>query len=141
DVIVCDVFSGARIPPHVTTAEFAAQAARVLRPDGIYAANVGDGGALGFTRGQVATLLSVFPHVALIGDPGVLRGRRFGNLVLAASPRPLPELGLRRLAARASGTARVVTGPELVAFTGGAPVVTDATVGPTPTPPPDLFAP
>ena len=140
DVVVSDVFAGARIPEHVTTVEFVGQVARVLRTGGTYAANVGDGGELAFTRGQVATLLEVFPHVALLGDPGVLRGRRFGNLVLAASDLPLAEMGLRRRAARASGTARVVIGRELLDWTGGAAVVRDATVGATPTPPPDLFA-
>jgi len=140
DVVVCDVFTGARIPEPVTTFEFVEQVARVLRPGGVYAMNVGDGGGLAFTRSMVSTLLAVFPHVGLIGDPGVLRGRRFGNLVLAGSHAPLPERGLRRRAARAIGTARVVLGREVADFPGGAAVIRDSTVGPTPTPPPDLFA-
>lgn len=140
DLVICDVFSGARIPPSVTTVEFVEEVARVLRPVGVYGVNIGDGGTLDFTRGQVATLQAVFPHVGLLGDPGVLRGRRFGNLVLAGSHSPLPEKGLRRRAARAIGTARVVLGQELVDWTGGAAPVRDATAGPTPTPPADLFA-
>lgn len=139
DVVVGDVFESARIPGHVSTVEHVREVARVLRPGGTYAVNVGDGGSLAFTRGQVATLRSVYAHVLLLGDPGVLRGRRFGNLVLAASDRPLPEDGLRRRAARAAGTARLVSARDLADFVGGAAVVTDATAGPTPTPPPDLF--
>lgn len=139
DVVLGDVFEDARIPGPVTTLEHVRQVARVLRPGGTYGLNVGDGGALAFTRGQVATLSAAFAHVALLSDPGVLRGRRFGNLVLLGSDEPLPEAGLRRRAARAAGTARVVTGEELVAFTGGALPVTDATVGPTPVPPPEVF--
>lgn len=42
----------------------------------MYGHNVGDGGALIFARGQVATLSAVFAHVALLSDPGVLRGRQ-----------------------------------------------------------------
>lgn len=140
DVVIGDVFDEARVPVHLTTAEHVREVARVLRPGGTYAMNVGDGGALAFTRGQVATLRSVFAHVLLLGDPGVLRGRRFGNLVLVGSDAPLPEAGLTRNAARAAGTARVVAGADLEAFAGGAAVATDATAGPTPTPPPGLFA-
>ena len=139
DVVVGDVFSGSRIPPHLTTLEHLGEVRRVLRPGGTYAGNVGDGGGLAFTRGQAATLRTAFAHVLLAADPGVLRGRRFGNLVLAASDAPLPEAQLRRRAARAAGTARVVAGDELAAFAGGAAVVTDATARPSPAPPPEVF--
>lgn len=139
DVVIGDVFDGARIPQHLTTVEHVRGVARVLRPGGTYAVNVGDGSGLAFTRAQLATLRSVFAHVLLLGDPGVLRGRRFGNLVLVGSDAPLPVAGLTRNAARAAGTARVVADEDLDAFVAGAPVVTDATAGPTPTPPPDLF--
>ena len=139
DVVIGDVFDGARVPVHLTTREHLAEVVRVLRPGGTYAVNVGDGSGLAFTRGQVATLQSAFRHVLLLGDPGVLRGRRFGNLVLVGSDDPLPVAGLARNAARAAGTARLVEGDDLDAFVAGAPVVTDATAGPTPVPPADLF--
>lgn len=139
DVVIGDVFDAARIPGQVATVEHVRQVARVLRTGGVYAVNVGDGGALTFTRGQVATLQAVFAHVALLGDPGVLRGRRFGNLVLAGSSAPLPLEDLARRAARAAGTARLVSGADLLDFTGGAVVVTDAGGVVTPTPPPELF--
>ncbi|MCW2615171.1 MAG: spermidine synthase, partial [Frankiales bacterium] len=74
-----------------------------------------------------------------LADPSVLRGRRFANLVLAASDAPLPVDALSRRASRAAGRARVVTGEDLVAFTGGASAVTDATARSAPRPPPDLF--
>ena len=139
DVVLGDVFEAARIPSHVATVEHVREVARVLRPGGLYAVNVGDGGSLAFTRGQVATLRAVFGQVVLLGDPGVLRGRRFGNLVLAGSAAPLPLDGLRRRAARAAGTARVVSGTDLEDFAAGAPVATDAGGVVTPTPPPELF--
>lgn len=31
-----------------------------------------------------------FPHLAAIADPSILKGRRFGNVILLASPNPLP---------------------------------------------------
>src|SRR5690349_15791098 len=85
DVVVCDVFAGARTPGHLTTVEFAAEVRRVLRAGGVYAANVADGPPLRFARGQIATLRSVFRHVCVLAEPGTMRGRRFGNLVAVAS--------------------------------------------------------
>lgn len=43
DLIIADVFSGARTPAHLTSAEFLAEVRRVLKPDGRYAANLADG--------------------------------------------------------------------------------------------------
>ena len=139
DVVIGDVYDGAQIPVHLTTLEHVQEVDRVLRPTGTYAVNIGDGSGLAFTRGQAATFRAVFAHVALMSDPGVLRGRRFGNLVLAGSHVPLPEAGLRRRVARAAGTARLVAGEELEAFAAGARVVTDTSAGPTPQPPRALF--
>lgn len=139
DLVVADVFSGSTVPVHTTTLEWLGEVRRLLRPGGSYLVNVADGRPLAFARGQVATLLAAFAYVVLLADPSVLRGRRFANLVLAASDEPLPVEVLTRRAASAAARARVVTGDELVAWTGGAPVVTDATAQAAPRPPPDLF--
>src|SRR3954466_11602097 len=85
DVVVSDVFAGARTPAHLTTVEYAREIHRVLRPGGVYTANVADGPPLAFARAQVATLRAVFADVCLLAEPGTLRGRRFGNLVAVAS--------------------------------------------------------
>ncbi|SEO65278.1 spermidine synthase [Trujillonella endophytica] len=140
DVVVCDVFAGARTPAHLTTIEFAAQVRRVLRPGGVYAANVADGPPLRFARGQVATLRAVFDHVCLVAEPGTFRGRRFGNLVAVASDRPLPVAALTRRCAGDPMPARVVEGADLDRFTGDALPVTDAAAVPSPEPPPGVFA-
>jgi SAM-dependent methyltransferase len=139
DAVVGDVFVGAALPPHTSTVEHVRQVRRVLRPGGTYVVNVADGPPLGFARAQAATLQAVFPDVVLLADPGVLRGRRFGNVVLAGSAVPLPTAALRRRAARAAGTARVVAGEDLAAFAGGAKPVTDATAAAAPLPPPEVF--
>ena len=139
DLVVADVFESAAQPVHVTTSEWLTAVRRLLRPGGAYVVNVADGKPLAFAKGQVATLLAAFSHVVLLADPSVLRGRRFANLVLAASDAPLPVADLVRRASRAAGRARVVHGDELVAFTGGAPAVTDATAAAAPRPPADLF--
>ena len=140
DVVVADVFAGGRTPAHLTSAEFTAAARRALRGAGVFAGNVADGPPLAHARAQVATVLSTFTHACLIADAGVLRGRRFGNLVLAASDGPLPVDPLTRLAAADPWPARVLHGDELTRFAAGARPVTDADARPSPAPPPDAFA-
>jgi spermidine synthase len=140
DVVIADVFDGGRTPAHLTSAEFWSAIRRAVRGTGVAAANVADGVPLAHTRAQVATALTVFPHACLIADAGVLRGRRFGNLVLAASPEPLPADELTRRAAGDPLPGRVLHGRDLTRFTAGARPVTDATAAPSPAAPPGAFA-
>ena len=146
DVVIADVFAGGRTPAHLTSAEFWAAAQRVVHGtsrgsrDGVVAANVADGAPLAHTRAQVATARAVFPHACLIADAAVLRGRRFGNLVLVASPEPLPVDALTRRTAGDPMPGRVVYGADLARFTAGAKAVTDATAVPSPAAPPGAFA-
>jgi spermidine synthase len=139
DVVVADVFESSVQPVHTTTLEWLSEVRRLLRDGGVYAVNVADGPPLSFARAQVATLQAAFANVVLLGDPGVLRGRRFANLVLAGSDAPLPADALTRRAARAAGRARLVEGVALQQFSGGAKPVTDATAVAAPRPPADLF--
>lgn len=139
DLVVVDVFTGARTPSHLTSVELLGEVARVLAPGGVVAANVGDGPGLVFARGQVATYRSVFRHVVAMAAPAVWRGRRFGNLVVVASDVPLPAADLARRCAGDPVPGRAVGGVELERFVAGAAVVTDATAVPSPAPPPDLF--
>src|SRR3984957_4801175 len=139
DLVIADLFTGARTPAHATTVEFSADAAAALSPAGIFAANMGDGPPLAHARARVATVRAVFPHACLIADPGGMRGRRFGNLVLAASRKELP---LGALAGRAAGDpfpGRVLGGGELDRFAAGARPVVDAEAEASPAPPLDLF--
>jgi hypothetical protein len=88
----------------------------------------------------VATLRSVLPEACLIADPAVVRGRRFGNLVLVAGRVPPPVAELTRRAAADPFPGRVMYGDELMRFAGGAPPVTDATARPSPRPPDGVFS-
>jgi hypothetical protein len=139
DLVIADLFAGARTAAHVTTVEFAAAAAAALTPAGVFAANLGDGPPLTHARARVATVRAVFPHACLIADPAVLRGRRFGNLVLAASGAELPVAGLARRTAGDPFPGRVTGGEDLDRFAAGARPRTDAQAEPPPVPPPHLF--
>ncbi|KOT51736.1 MULTISPECIES: spermidine synthase [Streptomyces] len=139
DLVIADVFRGARTPAHLTSVEFAAEVARALRPGGWYAANLADGPPLAFVRAQIATVRTVFPELCLTADPAVLRGKRFGNAVLLAATGELPVAELTRRAATDPQQGRVEHGRALLDFTGGAQPVTDATAVDSPSPPPAVF--
>ncbi|MFZ7087318.1 spermidine synthase [Curtobacterium sp. RRHDQ10] len=139
DLAVVDVFGGSRIPAHVTSVEFYRAVAALLAPTGMIAVNVADGAGLAFARGQVATLQAVLPSVAAVADTGMLKGRRFGNVVLLASPTDLPIGDMPRRYGSDPLPSKVVHGAELRAFTAGAPIVTDATAVASPEPNRSVF--
>ncbi|MFI0039184.1 spermidine synthase [Streptomyces mutabilis] len=139
DVLVADVFGGSRVPAHLTSVGYARQAARVLRADGVYVANLADGAPFGFLRSQLATYAAFFAESAIIAEPAVLRGRRFGNVVLVAAQRPLDTAALARRTAADAFPARVEHGPALRYFTGDARPVGDQEAVPSPVPPAGAF--
>ncbi|MDQ0682399.1 spermidine synthase [Streptomyces achromogenes] len=139
DVLVADVFGGSRVPAALTSLAYARQAGRVLRGDGVYLANLADSAPFGFLRSQLANLAAVFEELVLIAEPAVLRGRRFGNAVLAAAHRPLDVTALARRTASDAFPARVEHGPGLRRFVGDARPVRDEDAVPSPEPPEGAF--
>ncbi|MGN9761491.1 spermidine synthase [Streptomyces sp. SD31] len=140
DVLVADVFGGSRVPAHLTSVEYVRHAARVLRGSGVYLANLADAAPFAFLRSQLATYATLFEELVLIAEPGVLRGRRFGNAVLIAAHRPLDTAALARLTASDAFPARVEHGPALRQFIGGARPVRDEDAVPSPEPPDGAFS-
>lgn len=127
DLVVGDAFGGVSVPWHLTTTEAAAQVHRVLTDDGVYVVNLLDYGPLDFARAEVATLSTVFAHVAVATETDTVTGgpRAGGNLVVFAADRPVdPAAVAGRLTGRGAAWS-VLSGPELTAWTGDAPVLTD----------------
>ncbi|HEV2452553.1 MAG TPA: fused MFS/spermidine synthase [Streptosporangiaceae bacterium] len=140
DLLFADVFAGGQTPAHLTSMEFTAAAARALAPAGMFAVNLADGPPLAHARARVATVRAVFAQACLIAEPGVLRGRRFGNLVIAAADHPLPVAGLTRRTAGGPFPARLVHGAALREFAASSVPITDASARPSPLLPPQAFA-
>lgn len=138
DLVVLDVFAGARTPAHLTSVEFVREVARVLEPAGWLIANVADGPPLRYARAQMATIQAVLPSMALVADAAVLRGRRFGNLVVLAGRTPPPVAELARRTAGDLFPGRVEI--DVDRFVGGATPVTDNVAVPSPAPPDSLFS-
>ncbi|MEV4142872.1 fused MFS/spermidine synthase [Amycolatopsis sp. NPDC049691] len=139
DLAVVDAFERATLAGGLATLEATRAIATVLRPPGIYLANITDGAGLPFARRFLATLREVFPEVLLLADPAVLKGRRFGNLVFAASASPLPTAEIARRTASAAFPTRCVEGPELRKLAGRAAPITDEDRPPSPQPPDDVL--
>lgn len=140
DLVVIDVFAGATIPAPVTTVEFYTLAARLLNGRGVLAVNVADGAGLPFARGQMATISSVLPHVAVLAEAQVMKGRRFGNLVIVGTGDAGMLDWLPRLVAAGPHPAQAVSGAELERVIRGAAVVTDETAIPSPDPGRGIFS-
>jgi spermidine synthase len=130
DVVVLDAFHGGRVPGELTTLEFLTDVARVLRPDGVFLANVADGPPVTYTRRVLATVRAVLPHTLVIAEPAVRKGRRYGNVVLAASRVPLPLADVQRASARAPFPRTVTVG-----LPGSAKPLTDVDPVRSPQPP------
>ncbi len=129
DAVVVDAFDGPLVPSHLTTVEFTREMRRVLRPGGLCVLNVIDIPPLELARAGTATLLHVFRHGVALAPRRLLKGKEGGNVVLAASSRPLPLQGLRECAAQADQPEDVLAEEALVAFCGGARPLTDAQPG------------
>ncbi len=139
DLLIVDVFSGARTPAHVTSIEFYRQAVALLAPAGIVLVNVADGPGLAFARAQAATLSLAIGQVAALAETQILKGRRFGNIVLVGSASELPFDWMPRLLAAGPHPSKVVAGAELREFIAGAPVTTGDTATPSPPPSKGIF--
>jgi len=126
DVVVRDAFSADAVPAHLVTREFLLDVDRVLAPGGVWIANLADRPPMPHSRAELATAASVFASVALLAEPSVFRGRRYGNALVVASQEPLPEAALVRAVSGGVAPARVVAGADARHFSAGASVVTDA---------------
>jgi spermidine synthase len=126
DLLVRDVFSGSETPYGLTTLEFTRAVRRVLSPGGVYLVNCGDTPRLTGAREEAATIGEVFEHRVIIADPPMLKGRRHGNVVIAASDQPLETgPGLVRELLHGAMPAQLWDGPRVEKFCRGSAIRQD----------------
>jgi spermidine synthase len=144
DVVVLDAYAAGRVPAELVAPAFVAQVARVLAPGGVLLANLADEPGLRWATRALATVAAVdgFADLAVVATHDVLKGRRFGNLVLVAALAPceggsgrLDLADLRRLAASAPIPTGVRSGTELTRLIAGARPFTLADAQASPVPP------
>lgn len=88
DAAVLDAFSSASVPAHLVTLESFAQVRRIV--DGPVYVNLIDRPDGPLARGTHAILAELYPNVRAVQGP--LNAGGTGNIVIAASPRPLEPL-------------------------------------------------
>ena len=115
----------------------AQEAARVLRPGGLWLGNLADEPGRGYVARVAASAHACgLTHQILIATHDVLKGRRFGNSVLAASGRALDADELGRRLRRVSAPSGVMAPGRLARLRASARPLTDSDAHRS-APPPD----
>ena len=135
DVVIVDAFADAVVPADLTTVEFFVDLHRILAPDGVVVLNLTDHVPFTYTRRVLAGLSEVFPETLLSAESPTLKGRRFGNVLLAGSAEVLPVAALVRKAAGSVFPYRLLYGQHLERFSAQAVPFTDADAQSSPEPP------
>jgi hypothetical protein len=89
----------------------------------VYVVNSGDAPALANAREDAATIADAFEHTVIIADPPMLKGRRYGNMVIAGSDAPFDDdPGLVRRLLGGAVPAHLWNDAKVRAFAAGAAV-------------------
>jgi hypothetical protein len=113
DLLIIDAFVGARVPAELTTAEFLSDARRAVSDHGVIIINLTDRGPLCYARRVLAGARLAFPHLLLSAESSTLKGRRFGNVIIAGGATPLPYASIADRAGRPPFPYRVLHGGRL----------------------------
>jgi spermidine synthase len=116
DVVILDIFSGPDAPEHIACTAFYREAAARLTPRGVLIVNVGDEPGLTLVRSQVAAMRRAMADVAAVAESGMFTGRYPGNIILAGTQGPWPDVWTAALTARGPHPAKVLAGVELDAL-------------------------
>ncbi|MBM7520025.1 SAM-dependent methyltransferase [Nocardioides nitrophenolicus] len=92
DVVILDAFAGGEVPESLTSEAFVAEVGRVLAPGGMLVANLVDRPPYPRVRAFVAGVRSL-GEVVVGAEPATLKGRRPGNLIIAAGAVPADAFG------------------------------------------------
>jgi hypothetical protein len=135
DVVVLDAYAAGRLPAELGTVEAMSEMARVLTATGTLLANLADGPGLPHAGRVIAGAVAagLTPRVVL-GMHEVLKGRRFGNYVLAASAEPVDLVAVGRRVARSPFPTAIWDEAELSRRTASTRPMSDdsAEAGPVP---------
>lgn len=132
DCVIVDAFDEGRVPAELATWEWFADVVRVLRPGGLVMMNLIDAAPFDWARRCLAGMAAHCRHLMLGAEPAILRGRRFGNLVLTGSTVALPVAGIERRSASDPFPYRLLVNKGLAGWRGGAQAFNQADAEPSP---------
>lgn len=117
-LIVRDAFAGAEAPAQLADDVFFGHVSRTLAAEGLYLANIADRPPHQSARAELTRMREHFGHIALVADPGQLRGRRYGNLLAVASGAEFDVIAVAKALRAGPAMATVLTGRKLADFCG-----------------------
>lgn len=118
DLLVSDVYVGPETVMALYPRPALASARAVLREEGLYVCNVSDAAPFDLARTVAGMLRELYDAVAVMAEPGVLRGRRSGNFVIAATDADFDMEELGRRAAGGPTRVRLIADDDLEEFIG-----------------------
>ncbi|WP_090475990.1 spermidine synthase [Nakamurella panacisegetis] len=131
DVVVIDAFSGGRVPAELSTAEFFADVARVLRSTGLLLINTTAAAQSMYLRRIVAAVATQFAEIVVSGQTT----GDVGNLVIVAGRAGHLPIELVLAEDGPLGPSLALSGPALGDFVGDVEPLTDASPMRSPIPP------
>lgn len=119
DAVVVDAFAGASVPGELATRLFFADGMRLLRDEGVLVMNVTDSAPFAWSKRCIAGIVANAAQVAVIAEVPILKGRRFGNLIVVGGA-VLPLEALSDRLRQAAFPHRLLAGVTLRDWLGGA---------------------
>ena len=134
DAIVLDAFAGSQVPGELVSVEALRQMRRIGRGQAVIICNVTDKAPFNWAKKVVAGVRSNWRHSMVGAESPVLRGKRFGNLLIVGSASRLFVSQNRRESAKLPYGYRWLDESQLRGWVGGAVPFTadDATPSPEP---------
>ncbi len=133
DALVVDAFAGASVPAELATRLFFADGMRVLRDGGVLVMNITDSAPFTWAKRCIAGVIANSAEVAVIAEVPILKGRRFGNLIVVAGT-VVPLAALADRLRQAAFPHRILTGVTLRDWLGGASPFEGTDTHPSPEP-------
>lgn len=125
DVIIVDAFDGPSVPGELATRECLEQLRRVVRSDAVVIFNVTDRAPFEWAKALAGGLSRLWRHLIIGMEPVVAKGKRFGNVVLAASDKAADTDAIERASAGLTIGYRWMVGRQARGWSGGAEPMTD----------------
>ncbi|MCL1897973.1 MAG: fused MFS/spermidine synthase [Micrococcales bacterium] len=135
DLVVIDAFHGSQVPAEFASKGWWAELQRVVHQGGTVTMNVIDHAPFHYTKRLVAGAQRAFAKVIVGAEPAVLRGRRFGNVLITAGH--FSSAKLEQAAWAAAFPFRYIQGPDLGQWLSKAQPFTDQDAESSPLPPPN----
>jgi hypothetical protein len=139
DLLIMDAFVGAKVPAELTTTEFLLDVRRALNDHGVIIINLTDRAPLSYARRVLAGVRQAFPHVLLCAESSTLKGRRFGNVIIAGGTTPLPYAAIAERTGHSPFPYRLLRGARLVQLLADSVPFSDEDAEESPEPGPGMF--